>query len=83
MNLLSCKDFLEPYPDGNRTGEDLWKYPQMAEGLIGQAYDYIPTDYNNNEEILRIEPNGNIYLRKHLIATDKELGKIIQRIKLE
>jgi hypothetical protein len=47
--LMSCKDYLEPYPDGNRTGEDLWKYPEMAQGLIGQAYDYVPTNYDNNE----------------------------------
>ena len=47
--MVSCRDFLEPYPQGNRSGDDLWKYPEMANGLIGQAYDYIPTDYNNNE----------------------------------
>lgn len=47
--MVSCRDYLEPYPQGNRTGDDLWKYPEMANGLIGQAYDYIPTDYNNNE----------------------------------
>ncbi len=47
--FTSCSDYLEPYPGAVRTGDDLWKYPEMARGLIGQAYDYIPSNYNNNE----------------------------------
>ena len=47
--IASCSDYLEPYPGAVRTGDDLWKYPEMARGLIGQAYDFIPTNYNNNE----------------------------------
>ena len=49
--MLSCSEdpaFLEPYPDGSRTGEDVWKYPEMARGLIGRAYDFIPDNYDDN-----------------------------------
>ncbi len=47
--MLSCKDYLEPYPDGNRSGEDLWNYPEMASGLVGRAYDFIANNYDDNE----------------------------------
>jgi len=47
--LGACKDYLDPYPNGNRSEDDVWKYPEMAQGLIGQVYEYIPTNYNNNE----------------------------------
>jgi hypothetical protein len=48
--VYACSDYLEPYPDGNRTEDDLWKYQEMVQGLIGQAYDYTPpTNYDNNE----------------------------------
>ncbi len=46
---FSCKDYLEPYPKGVYTTEDLWEYQNMVQGLIGQCYDYLPNNYNNNE----------------------------------
>lgn len=50
--LSSCsEDFLDPYPNGQRNEEDLWKYPTMVQGLIGQMYGYIPKNYDNNEGI--------------------------------
>lgn len=45
----SCKDYLDPYPNGVRTGEDIWKYPDNVQGLIGRCYDYMSINYNNNE----------------------------------
>lgn len=45
----ACSDYLEPYPNGDRSEEDIWKYQDMVQGLIGQCYDYIPTNYNDNE----------------------------------
>ena len=45
----SCTDYLDPYPNGQRTDEDLWKYPEMVQGLIGQMYSSIPKNYDNNE----------------------------------
>lgn len=45
----SCKDYLEPYPNADRSGEDLWKYQDMVQGLIGSCYDYMPRNYNDND----------------------------------
>lgn len=45
----SCSKYLEVYPNGDRTEEDIWKYQNMVQGLIGQCYDYIPSNYNDNE----------------------------------
>lgn len=47
--LSSCVKYLDPYPNGARSEEDLWKYPEMVQGLIGQMYSGIPKNYNNNE----------------------------------
>lgn len=49
--LTSCVDFLEPYPNGNRTTEDIWKYQDMVQGLVGQCYDNMPRGYNDNEGV--------------------------------
>ncbi len=47
----SCKDYLNPYPNGIRTGEDIWKYQENIQGLIGRCYDYMSTNYDNNEGV--------------------------------
>lgn len=47
--LLSCDGFLDPYPNGDRSTEDLWEYQDMVQGLIGQSYDYMSRNYDNNE----------------------------------
>lgn len=49
--LASCVDYLEPYPNGNRTTEDIWKYQDMVQGLVGQNYDVMPRGYNDNEGV--------------------------------
>lgn len=49
--LASCVDYLDPYPNGNRDSEDLWKYQDMVQGLVGQCYDYMPRNYNDNEGV--------------------------------
>lgn len=49
--LASCVDYLDPYPNGNRDSEDLWQYQDMVQGLVGQCYDYMPRNYNDNEGI--------------------------------
>jgi len=46
---FSCKDYLEPYPNGAYTSADLWEYQNMVQGLIGQCYDNMPKNYNSNE----------------------------------
>lgn len=45
----SCKDYLEPYPNGDLSREDIWDYANMPQGLIGQAYNDMSANYNNNE----------------------------------
>ncbi|MCE5348207.1 MAG: RagB/SusD family nutrient uptake outer membrane protein [Bacteroidales bacterium] len=50
MGLLSsCSSMLEPYPNGDRSGEDIWEYQDMVQGLIGQCYENMPRNYNDNE----------------------------------
>ena len=49
--LTSCVDYLEPYPNGNRTTDDIWKYQDMVQGLVGQCYDVMPRNYNDNEGV--------------------------------
>jgi len=50
MGLLSsCSKMLEPYPNGDRSGEDIWEYQDMVQGLIGQCYENMPRNYNDNE----------------------------------
>ena len=47
--LGSCVKYLDPYPNGDRSSEDLWNYQDMIQGLVGQCYDYMPRNYNDNE----------------------------------
>jgi starch-binding outer membrane protein, SusD/RagB family len=45
----SCKKFLDPIPNGDRSSDDLWKYQNMVQGLVARCYDSFTTNYNNNE----------------------------------
>jgi hypothetical protein len=47
--IYSCTEFLEPYPNAGYSSEDLYDYQDMMQGLIGQCYEYIPRNYNDNE----------------------------------
>lgn len=57
--LSSCKDYLEPWPNGNYDSETIWQYQNLVQGLINRCYDNISeTDvggsqrnYNNNEGV--------------------------------
>lgn len=49
--LNSCVKFLDPYPNGDRSYDDLWGYQGMVQGLVGQCYDYMPRNYNDNEGV--------------------------------
>jgi starch-binding outer membrane protein, SusD/RagB family len=46
---VSCQNFLEPYPRGYYTDEDIWFYPGNVEGLINRCYDLMPDNYDNIE----------------------------------
>jgi len=45
---ISCKDYLDPYPNGIRTGEDIWKYQDNVQGLITRCYDNMSRNYGGN-----------------------------------
>jgi hypothetical protein len=47
--LGGCVKYLDPYPNGQRTDADLWRFPDMVQGLIGQMYSTLPKNYDNNE----------------------------------
>lgn len=49
MLSVSCQDFLDPYPQGFYTEEDIWDYPDGVMGLINRSYDLMPNNYNDNE----------------------------------
>lgn len=49
LGVFSCTDYLEPYPNGDVSGEDIWKYQDRVQGLIGECYDYMTRNYNDNE----------------------------------
>ena len=45
----SCKKFLDPLPNGDRSSDDIWKYQEEVQGLVGRCYDYMARNYNDNE----------------------------------
>ena len=47
--LSSCDGFLDPYPSAIRDEEYVLSSPNTMQGLIGQAYEYMSKNYNNNE----------------------------------
>ncbi|MGQ9620006.1 MAG: RagB/SusD family nutrient uptake outer membrane protein [Bacteroidales bacterium] len=47
--LCSCVNYLDPYPNGDRTTDDIWEYQNFVQGLVGQCYNNMPTNYDNNE----------------------------------
>lgn len=50
VTLSSCiKDYLEPYAQGEISSEDMWKFQDYVQGLVGQAYTYLPQNYDNVE----------------------------------
>ena len=40
---------MEPLPNGDRTGEDIWKFQDNVQGLIGRCYDNMSTNFDDNE----------------------------------
>lgn len=45
----SCKKFLDPLPNGDRSSDDIWKYQEEVQGLVGRCYDNMARNYNDNE----------------------------------
>lgn len=57
--IASCKNYLDPWPNGNYDSETIWQYQSMVQGLINRCYDNIAEssvggserNYNNNEGV--------------------------------
>jgi starch-binding outer membrane protein, SusD/RagB family len=57
--IASCKNYLDPWPNGNYDSETIWQYQSMVQGLINRCYDNIAEDavggskrnYNDNEGV--------------------------------
>lgn len=47
----ACTKYLDPYPNGDRSSEDIWLYQDMVQGLVGQCYDNMSRNYNDNEGV--------------------------------
>ena len=47
----ACSKYLDPYPNGDYSSEEIWKYQNMVQGLIGSCYDNMPWGYDNNEGV--------------------------------
>src|SRR5665648_1294115 len=47
----SCVKYLDPYPNGDISDENLWTFQERVQGLVGQCYDYMPRLYNDNEGV--------------------------------
>lgn len=47
----SCSKYLDAYPNGDISSENLFQYPAMVQGLVGQCYDNMPRNYNDNEGV--------------------------------
>jgi hypothetical protein len=57
--ITSCKDYLDPWPNGNYDSDTIWQYQNLVQGLINRCYDNIAEgsvggstrNYNNNEGV--------------------------------
>ena len=49
LAAVSCNGFLDPYPSAIRDGEYVVSSPTAMQGLLGECYEWISTNYNNNE----------------------------------
>lgn len=47
----ACSKYLDPYPNGDRSSEDIFLYQDMVQGLVGQCYDNMPRNYDNSEGV--------------------------------
>ena len=47
----ACSKYLDPYPNGDYSSEEIWKYQNMVQGLVGSCYDNMAWGYDNNEGV--------------------------------
>lgn len=68
---VSCENFLEPFPRGYYTDEDLWDYPDAVQGLINRCYDLMPYNYNDNESAYLDGASDNAVITSTLHALQR------------
>ncbi len=49
FSAVSCQGFLDPYPSAIRSEEYVLDNPTTLSGLIGECYEYMSKNYDNNE----------------------------------
>lgn len=57
--VSSCKNYLDPWPNGNYDSQTIWNYQNLIQGLINRCYDNIDApgianatrNYNDNEGV--------------------------------
>jgi len=49
--FTNCTNYLDAYPNGDKTVDDIFKYQDMVQGLVGQCYDNMTRNYNDNEGV--------------------------------
>ncbi len=49
--FTNCTNYLDAYPNGDKTVDDIFKYQDMVQGLVGQCYDNMARNYNDNEGV--------------------------------
>ena len=47
----NCTKYLDAYPNGDKSTEEIFKYQDMVQGLVGQCYDNMSRNYDNDEGV--------------------------------
>lgn len=46
-----CSKYLDAYPNGDRSTEEIFQYQDLVQGLVGQCYDNMSRNYDNDEGV--------------------------------
>jgi hypothetical protein len=46
-----CSKYLDAYPNGDRSTEEIFQYQDLVQGLVGQCYDNMSRSYDNDEGV--------------------------------
>jgi starch-binding outer membrane protein, SusD/RagB family len=49
MIISSCVKFLDPLENNDRSEEEMWKFQDYVQGLVGICYNNMAINYNDNE----------------------------------
>ncbi len=51
FSYSNCTKYLDAYPNGDKSSEEIFKYQDMVQGLVGQCYDNMSRNYDNDEGV--------------------------------